>query len=130
MHIKARLLVVSVFDICTSKTQKLCFLEPRTGGSFALNSQKFDSCFVFPAVSHVDTPGFPWAKTVHQSAELSHLWLAAHLVFAKLECFSLFRNEESMKLAVLFPQIEEALSLSCLPCQYHFLAKRLQSRTW
>jgi hypothetical protein len=102
MHIKARLLVVSVFDIGTRKTQKLCFFKPHAGGSFALNPQKVDSYFVLPVVSHVDTPGFLWTKTVHQSAELSYLWLS----FLKAK-----------KLAVLFPQIEEALSLSCLPCE-------------
>jgi len=114
MHTKARLLVVSVFDIGTRKTQELCFLKPRTGGSFALNSQKVDSYFVLPVVSHVDTSGFLWAKTVHQSAELSYFWLATHLFFVQLECFSFFKTT---KLAVLFPQTEEALSLSCLPCQ-------------
>jgi hypothetical protein len=65
MHIEGRSLVVSVFEICTNKTQKLCFLKARTGGSFALNSQKADSCFVLPVVSHLDTPGFLWAETVH-----------------------------------------------------------------
>ena len=104
MHIKARLLVVSVFDIGTRKTQKLCFLKPRTGGSFALNSQKVDSNFVLAVVSHVDTP----------VAELSYFWLETHLFFVKLECFSFFKTK---KLAVLFPQTEQALSLSCLPCQ-------------
>jgi hypothetical protein len=41
MRIRTRFLVVSVLDICTSKTQKLCFLEPRTRteGSFVFNSQ-------------------------------------------------------------------------------------------
>ena len=50
MHIKSRLLVVSVFDIGTRKTQKLCILKPRTEGSFALNSQKLDSYFFLPVV--------------------------------------------------------------------------------
>ena len=126
MHIKVRILVVSVFDIGTRKTQKLCFLKPRTVGSFALNSQKVISYFVLPVVSHVETSGFLWAKTVHQSAELSYLWLAAHLVFVQLECFSFFRTK---KLAVRFPQTGEALSLSCLSFQKHFFAKRLQSTT-
>ena len=114
MHIKARLLVVSVFDIGTRKMQKLCFLKPHAGGFFALNSQKIDSYFVVPVVSHVDTAGFLWAKTVHQSTELSYLWLAAHLFFGKLECFSFLITK---KLAVLSPETKEALSLSCLPCQ-------------
>jgi hypothetical protein len=83
MDIKARLLVVSVFDIGTRKTQKLCFLKPHAGGSFALNSQKVGSYFVLPVLSHVDTPGFLWAKTVHQSAELSYMWLAASFLKTK-----------------------------------------------
>ena len=114
MHIKVRILVVSVFDIGTRKTQKLCFLKPRTVGSFALNSQKVISYFVLPVVSHVETSGFLWAKTVHQSGKLSFFWLATHLSFVKVECFSFLKTK---KLAVLFPQTEEALSLSCLPCQ-------------
>ena len=105
---------MSVFDIGTRKTQKLCLLKPRTGGSFALNSQRVDSYFVLQVVSHVDSPGFLRAKTVHHFAELSCLWLAAHLFFVKLECFSFFKTK---KLAVLFAQTKEALSLSCLPCQ-------------
>ena len=32
LHIKARLLVALVLDICKSKTQELCPLEPRTEG--------------------------------------------------------------------------------------------------
>jgi hypothetical protein len=79
-----------------------------------LNSQKLDSYFFLPVVSHVETPGFLWAKTVHQSAELSYFWLATHPFFVKLEWFSFFKTK---KLAVLFPQTEEALSLSCLPSQ-------------
>jgi hypothetical protein len=101
MHIKARLLVVSVFDIGTTKTQKLCFLKPPAGISFALNPQKVRSYFVLPVVSHVVTPGFLGAKTVHQSAELSYLWLAAHLFFVKVECFSFLKTK---KLAILSPQ--------------------------
>jgi hypothetical protein len=101
MHIKARLLVVSDFDIGTRKTQKLCFLKPRTKGSFALNSQKVDSNFVLAVVSHVDTPGFLWPKRVDQSAEFSYLWLAAHLFFVKVECFSFLKTK---KLAILSPQ--------------------------
>ena len=111
MHIEARLLVVSVFDIGTTKTQKLCFLKSRTGGSFALNSHKVDSYFVFPVVSHVNTPGFLWEKAVHHSAEVSYLWFAAHLVFEKLELCSFFRTQ---KLALLFSQSKEALSSFCL----------------
>jgi len=107
LHIKARVLVATVLEMCTSKTKKLCFLESRTGGSFDLNSQYVDSYLVLSVVSHVDTPVILWAKTTHQSAELSYLWLAAHLVFLKLECFSLFRRK---KLAILFPQTEKALS--------------------
>jgi hypothetical protein len=122
MHIEARLLVVSVFVIGTRETQKLCFLKPCTGGSFTLNSQKVDSYFILPVVFHVETPGLLWAKTVHQSAELSYLCLASHLFFVKLECLSFFKTKN---LAVLFPQTKEAWSLSCLPCQYHFFAKRL-----
>jgi hypothetical protein len=113
MHIKARLLVVSVFDNCTRKTQKLSLLKPPGGASFALNSQKFECNFVPPVVSHIDTPGFLWVKTVHKSAELSYFWAAAHLVFVQLECFSFFKNK---KLAVMLPQTEEESSLSCLPC--------------
>jgi hypothetical protein len=92
---------VSVFDIGTAKTQKLCFLKPHAGGSFALNFQKVGSYFVLPVVSYVDTPGFLWPKTVHQSSELSYLWLAAHLFFVKLECFSFLKTK---KLAILSPQ--------------------------
>ena len=97
MRIRTRFLVVSVLDICTSKTQKLCFLEPRTRteGSFSLNSQKVVSYFVLSVVSHVDTLRFLWPKTVHQSAELSYLWLAAHLVFVKPKRCSFFQNEEA-----------------------------------
>jgi len=95
MHIEARLLVVSVFDIGTTKTQKLCFLKSRTGGSFALSSQKFDSYFVLPVVSHVDTPGFLWAKTVHQSEELSYLWLATPPILSKAGMLFVSQNEEA-----------------------------------
>jgi hypothetical protein len=58
MHIKTRFLVVSVLYIYTSKMQKVCFLEPRTGRFFALNPQYMDTYFVFPVVFHVETKGF------------------------------------------------------------------------
>ena len=101
MHIKARLLVVSVFDIGTRKTQKLCFLKPHAGRSLALNSQKVDSYFILPMVSHVGTPGFLWAKTVHQSEELWFFVVGA----------------SPLRTAVLFLRTKEAWSLSCLPCR-------------
>jgi hypothetical protein len=101
MHLKARLLVVSVFDIGARKTQKLCFLKPRTGRCFTLNSQKVVSYFVLPVVSHIDIPGFLRPKAVHQSAEGSYLWVAAHVFLVKLKCFSFLNTK---KLAILSPQ--------------------------
>jgi hypothetical protein len=104
MHIKARLLVVYVFDIGPRKTQKLCFLKPRTGGSFTLNSQKVVSYFVLPAVSHVEHPRI----SVGEDGPSVSRTLVFLVGDSPLLC---------VKLAVVFPETEEVLSLSCIPCQ-------------
>ena len=69
-------------------------------------------------------PGFLWVKTVHQSAELSYLWLAAHLFCVKLKCFSL---SERRSLHHSSSKWEIVVYLSCLPCQAIAMEKSVRS---
>jgi hypothetical protein len=119
-HVKARLMVASVVDLCRIKTRKIGILEPRSAGLSPWILRRLTPFFGLPVISHVDTPGLLWVKTVHQFAELSYFFLGAT---SSLSSWNTSRFSERRVSHYCF-----------LEWRKHFLrpavfAKRFQSRT-